>query len=123
MNDIEQYIPPLAQALGIEPATALLIVGLVMALANLAGRLIPDDKTGVLGVIRAACKIIGLYASNRIATGLTVNQIASTTAPIVEQVSDQLEKVEERLAVVKAFPGLPARDPATGKFLKTKDSK
>lgn len=118
LSGIEQYIPHLAQWLGIEPATALLFVGIIVMVANLTGRLIPDDATGILGVVRKLCKIIGLYASNRIASGLTVNEVARTTVPIIEQVGDQLDKVESVVNVVKAFPGLPDRDPTTGKFKK-----
>lgn len=115
---IEDYIPNLAAFLGVEPSTALLLVVTLVALANLAGRLIPDDATGFLGLVRKLCKIIGLYASNRIASGLTVNEVARTTVPIIEQVGDQLDKVESVVQVVKAFPGLPDRDPTTGKFKK-----
>ena len=115
---IEDYIPNLAAFLGVEPSTALLLVAFLIALANLVGRLIPDDATGPLGLLRRVCKIIGLYASNRIASGLTVNEVARTTVPIIEQVGDQLDKVESVVNVVKAFPGLPDRDPTTGKFKK-----
>src|SRR5690606_23433152 len=97
MNDlsgIEQYIPNLAALLGIEPSTALLLVGLIIAIANLGGRLIPDDKTGFLGFVREACKLIGLYASNRISSGLTVNKIAETTAPIVQELDERIEQVD-----------------------------
>src|SRR3546814_6946447 len=65
MNGIEDYIPDLAKLLGVEPSTALLIVGLLIALMNLGGRLIPDDATGWLGFVRKICKLVGLYASNR----------------------------------------------------------
>lgn len=115
--NIEDYIPNLAAWLGVEPSTALLLLAFLVALANLVGRLIPDDATGILGVVRKLCKVIGLYASNRIASGLTVNEVARTTVPIIEQVGDQLDKVESVVQVVKAFPGLPDRGP-DGKFLK-----
>lgn len=124
LSGIEQYIPHLAQWLGVEPATALLFVGIIVMVANLTGRLIPDDKTGVLGAIRKLCKFIGFYASNRISSGLTVNEIAKTTVPIIEQVGTVQEQMESKLeafgGVVEAFPGFsqgPARDPATGKFM------
>lgn len=133
MNDlsgIEQYIPHLAQWLGVEPATALLFVGIIVMVANLTGRLIPDDKTGVLGAIRKLCKFIGFYASNRIASGLTVNEIAKTTVPIIEQVGTVQEQMESKMeafgGVVEAFPGFskgPARDPATGKFAENPNKK
>lgn len=129
LSGIEAYIPHVAQMLGIEPATALLLVGLIVMLSNLFGRLIPDDKTGVLGGLRKVFKFVGFYASNRIASGLTVNEIAKTTVPIIEHVGDVQEQMESKLAgfgeVVQAFPGVgkgPARDPVTGKFLKKEDS-
>lgn len=31
--------------------------------AQIVGRAIPDDKTGVLGVIRTGAKIVGMYAN------------------------------------------------------------
>src|SRR5690606_674889 len=114
--NIEDYIPNLAAWLGVDPSTALLLVGLIIAIANLGGRLIPDDKTGFVGFVRDACKLIGLYASNRIASGLTVNKIAETTAPIVQELDERIEQADT--AVKKAFPGLPDRDPNTGKFKK-----
>lgn len=122
LSGIEHYIPNVAAMLGVEPATVLLFVGLTVALANLAGRLIPDDATGWLAGVRKVCKFIGLYASNRIASGLTVNEIAKTTLPIIEEIGETQEQMESKLGdVVKAFPGFtggPDRDPATGKFKK-----
>src|SRR3546814_10140508 len=98
MNGIEDYIPDLAKLLGVEPSTALLIVGLLIALMNLGGRLIPDDATGWLGFVRKICKLVGLYASTRITSKMTVNKIAETTVPIVNELGEQIERV-------KAFPG------------------
>src|SRR3546814_20632306 len=92
MNGIEDYIPDLAKLLGVEPSTALLIVGLLIALMNLGGRLIPDDATGWLGFVRKICKLVGLYASNRITSKLTVNKIAETTVPIVNELGEQIER-------------------------------
>src|SRR3546814_17956272 len=100
MNGIEDYIPDLAKLLGVEPSTALLIVGLLIALMNLGGRLIPDDATGWLGFVSKICKLVGLYASNRITSKLTVNKIAETTVPIVNELGEQIERVKE-------FRGLP----------------
>src|SRR3546814_6501469 len=94
MNGIEDYIPDLAKLLGVEPSTALLIVGLLIALMNLGGRLIPDDATGWLGFVRKICKLVGLYASNRITSKLTVNKIAETTVPIVNELGEQIERVK-----------------------------
>src|SRR3546814_2878672 len=110
MNGIEDYIPDLAKLLGVEPSTALLIVGLLIALMNLGGRLIPDDATGWLGFVRKICKLVGLYASNRITSKLTVNKSAETTVPIVNEMVEQIERD-------KAFPGMHERG-AEGKSKK-----
>src|SRR3546814_18300778 len=108
MNEIVYYCPELAKVLVVEPSTCFLFVGLLIALMNLGGRLMPDDATGWLGFVRKMCKLVGLYASNRITSKLTVNKIAETTVPIVNELGEQIERV-------KAFPGLPERG-ADGKF-------
>src|SRR3546814_6754608 len=69
-------------------------LGLLIALMNLGGRLIPDDATGWLGFVRKICKLVGLYASNRITSKLTVNKIAETTVPIVNELGEQIGTVE-----------------------------
>ena len=125
LQGFEDMIPHVAQYLNVEPATVLLLVGLIVAISNLLGRLIPDDKVGVLGTIRTIAKFIGLYASNRIASGLTVNEIAKTTVPMIEQISEVQESMESKIeTATAAFPGFqkkPTRDPATGKFVKKED--
>ena len=80
LSGIEDLIPNLAGLLGIEPATALLIVGILVSLCNLAGRLIPDEATGWLGTVRKVCKFVGLYASNRVTKGVSVNDVAAEVA-------------------------------------------
>lgn len=131
--NVEDLIPPVAQALGIDPATALLIFGVLVAGANLVARIIPDDKTGPLGIIRKISKVIGLYASNKVTSGVTVNQVARTALPQLEHIEERLdhameimppaitvEEIAEALKPSKAFPNFqpPERDPLTGKFKK-----
>lgn len=119
LSGIEHYIPNVAAMLGVEPATVLLFVAIAVAVANFTGRMIPDDKTGVLGAIRHIAKFIGMYASNRVSTGLTVNDVVRTTVPIIDEINDTAEALEQKVA---AFPGINQvnRDPATGKFQKGK---
>lgn len=89
---IEHYIPDLARLLGVDPATALLIFGLFVTVANLVGRMIPDDKTGALGAIRKIAKVIGVYAPNKVHSKDAVEELTeSGTLPP---------------PVVMAFPGL-----------------
>lgn len=125
LSGIEHYIPNVAAFLGVDPATALFLVTVIVVVSNLISKFIPDDKTGVLGVIRKITTFVGIAASNRISSGLTVNEIAKTTVPIIEHVGEVQEQMESKLEgfgeVVQAFPGAasgPRRDPTTGKFLK-----
>lgn len=76
LSGVENLIPPIAQMLGIEPATALLAVGIIVTVANITGRLIPDTATGVLGGIRRVAKVVGLFVPNRVAPQITVNDVA-----------------------------------------------
>lgn len=40
------------------------IVALVVAVAQLIGKAIPDTATGPLGIVRKLAKVVGLYAPN-----------------------------------------------------------
>lgn len=125
LSGIEHYIPNVAAFLGVDPATALFLVTVIVVLANLTSKFIPDDKTGILGAIRKVATFVGIAASNRISAGLTVNEVVKSTVPIVEHIGEVQEQMESKLEgfgeVVQAFPGAasgPRRDPTTGKFQK-----
>lgn len=48
----------------LDPATAG-VVAIVALVAQLIGKLIPDQSGGLLGVIRSVAKVVGLYIENR----------------------------------------------------------
>ena len=128
LSGIEHYIPNVAAFLGVDPATALFLVTVVVVVSNLVSKFIPDDKTGPLGFIRKIATFVGIAASNRISAGLTVNEVVKSTVPIVEHIGEVQEQMESKLEgfgeVVQAFPGAasgPRRDPTTGKFQKGKE--
>jgi len=75
LSGLEDLIPDVAAFLHVTPATALLLLGFVVSLCNLTGRLIPDEATGWKGLVRKVCKLVGLYASNRVASGVSVNDV------------------------------------------------
>jgi hypothetical protein len=55
----------------------------LLALSLVSGvvsRIIPDDQTGVLGIVRKLASVIGLQVSNRITKGVTVNDTARMVA-------------------------------------------
>lgn len=108
LSPIEQAIPPIAQMLGIEPATALLLLGLVVTVANILGRLIPDDAIGFWGGVRKVAKVVGLFVPNRITTALSVNDVAK--AVVTRKVTDVVGAVEtESKAILREQ--LPDLDP------------
>lgn len=69
MDSITAHLGLTGQAL----FTTLIAISLI---ARLFAKWIPDDKTGVLGFIRDACKFLGLYVSNRITSGISVGDVA-----------------------------------------------
>lgn len=79
MDSMVSYV---AGLLGISPVTLILVLGVVVAVCNLVGKLIPDDATGTLGLVRKVCKVLGLYVSTRITSGVTVNDTARVVAGV-----------------------------------------
>lgn len=75
LSILEQLIPNLAGWLHMQPSTLLLYVGVLMTLANFTGRMIPDTATGWRGVLRQVCKFVGIYAQNRVAPGVRMNDV------------------------------------------------
>lgn len=73
MEHILLFLPNL---LGVDPQLFTLLLGVLVALANLVGRLIPDTAVGSLGVLRKVCKVVGLYVGNRVAPGISNNDAA-----------------------------------------------
>lgn len=133
LSGLQDLIPDVAKLLNVDPATALFWLGLLATGCNIAGRLIPDDKTGWLGSVRDVCKVLGLYAPNRVTSGVSVSDVAKAVVAnrvedvkreviehasdagalipgVVEQIvedklDDVLELAEDQI-IVPAFPGL-----------------
>lgn len=92
LSGIQDYIPNIAALLGLDPATVLLLLTIVVTAANITARLIPDTATGFLGGLRKVAKIIGMFVPNRVATGITVNDVAK--AIVSNKISDLKESVD-----------------------------
>ena len=75
MDIVSLALAYIATQTGIAPATLVLWLGLLVSAANVTSRLIPDDAVGWLGVMRKIAKIIGMYVSNRVTSGVTANDI------------------------------------------------
>lgn len=76
LSIIEPLLPNLAACFNLEPSTMLLVFGVFVAVCNLVGRLIPDEVVGFLGAVRKVCKFVGMYTSNRVSKGVSVNDVA-----------------------------------------------
>lgn len=117
--DMNDLVFVAAAALGVNPVTAVAVAGLVVAGANLTGRLIPDDKPGFLGVVRKVAKVIGLYTPNKITSGVSVNDAARAVIEEQTRVGDLLDQAIESAQnqPIPPFPGLPPRG-HDGKFVR-----
>lgn len=96
----EDLIPPLAQWLGIDPASALFYVGVILAIARVLSRKIPDDKTGFLGLVRDIAALISIDVSNKLTAGITVNDVTKRVIGL-----DTYDEVKEKI-IEKASEGL-----------------
>lgn len=130
LSFLQSLVPDLAGFFHLQPATLLLYLVVISTICNIVGRKIPDSATGYLGVIREVCKIIGLYAANKVAPGVTVSDVAKrvlgdtsvsleTSEAIAELAGDPTSLIPEVVdaAAVKAFPRLQPRAD-DGKFTK-----
>jgi hypothetical protein len=95
MPDISNLAPDLAHALGLNPATLVLLIFIVHQGCNLIARAIPNDATGWQGVVRQIAAVVGTYVSNRVTSSASANDIlaaAATTPPIPEKVAAASEE-------------------------------
>lgn len=88
--------------LGLDGSSALALILLISMISNLLYRLIPDDAEGFLGQIKPILRVVGLYASNRISHGVTVNDVAkeainAQTGAITRKTEEVAQRVDERI--------------------------
>lgn len=89
--DISNFIPQIATALGLAPATLLFLIFCINQAAKVGSRLIPNDATGFWAVLGRLCAIIGADPSSRITKGVSVQDVATAalaTPPIPEKVAE-----------------------------------
>lgn len=121
LSGIEAFIPDIAAYFHVQPATLLLLIGIVCTGANIVSRLIPDDAVGFPGFVRKVCSVIGVYASNRVTSGISINdlgkKLVGSQVPLVTDIAIRNaagdaaalipEVVEDATdLVIPAFPGL-----------------
>lgn len=114
MNDILTYF---SQLTGLQPATLVLLGGILITISNALSRIIPDDATGFLAFIRVVTKYVGVNVSSRVTSGVSINDVARTllqTNQAKPEVADQL-----KASGVMAAPGIAGITRQTnGKFAK-----
>lgn len=71
---MEAIFHAVIQTLGLDLATMMGVLATIALFAQLIGKAIPDDATGVLGIIRKIAKVIGLYTTNK--TGEPTPEVA-----------------------------------------------
>lgn len=80
---MEQILLFLPNLLGLDPEMAALALGVLVAIANLVGKAIPDSATGPLGIVRKVCKVLGLYIGNKVTPTINNNDVARAVAATV----------------------------------------
>jgi len=85
--DISNLAPEIAKLLGVQPSTLVLLIMVIGTIANAAARLIPQDATGPLAVVRKIAAVIGVYVPSRVTSGVSVTDVAQAAlgAPPIPQ--------------------------------------
>jgi hypothetical protein len=80
MDNLVNLIPSL---IGISADQFYTYLIVLVTVANLVGRAIPDSATGVLGATRKVAKTVGLYIGNRISPAVNANDVARAVVATV----------------------------------------
>lgn len=78
-------IESIASTVGMDAGTLLGFLALLSMGCRFVGKSIPDDTTGILGVIRKVCKFLGLYVSNKVTSGVTTNDVVKSLTATSEE--------------------------------------
>lgn len=77
---MEQIILLIPNLLGLDPEQFTLWVIVLVAVANVVSKRIPESSTGVFGVIRKIAAFVGLALANRITPNVTSKDISKAIA-------------------------------------------
>lgn len=94
--DVENLIPIIANYVGISPSTLVFYFGLLVMVAKVTGRLIPDSATGLAGAVREVAGYIAFDVSNRLQPG--VSQVDVAKKVIGQMVEDKADEVIQQAA-------------------------
>lgn len=89
---MDEFFNLVHQLTGLDSTKLVLVVMLASMLARFFGPLIPDDSVGFWGFLRKVLNIVGLYSSNRITSGVSVNDVVKVVANSTTTVRDESGK-------------------------------
>ena len=75
---MDQLFDAIVALLNLDAATLMGVLAFVAIVAQFVGRVIPDNKTGILGFIRKVSKVLGLYVSNRLNRNESTSSVAKS---------------------------------------------
>lgn len=64
---------------GLHGTSLIVTLLLVSFVCQAVGKIIPEDATGWKGALRKVCKVVGIYVSNRITSGVSTADVARAT--------------------------------------------
>lgn len=92
---MEQLILLIPNLFGLDPESFFRWLVVLVTLANIISKVIPESATGALGVTRKIASIVGISLANRITPGVTSKDISKAVAAgipdqAVKEAADQL---------------------------------
>jgi hypothetical protein len=94
---MEQLILLIPNLLGIDPGQFALWLVVIVTVANVVSKLIPESATGWLGVVRKIASIVGIALANRITPNVSSKDISKAIAAgipdsTVKEAADKLQE-------------------------------
>lgn len=124
---------------GLHGTSLIVTLLLISFVCQTVGKIIPEDATGWKGVVRKVCKVVGIYVSNRITSGVSTADVARATLstgavpvgaaqnppaetpasppPPPPTADEPLELTAEDRLVIPAFPGYERPRDSEGHYL------
>lgn len=75
---MDQLFDAIVALLALDTPTLMGVFAFIAIVSQFIGRIIPDNKTGILGFIRKVAKVLGLYVSNRLNRSESTNSVAKS---------------------------------------------
>mgnify|MGYP001562861810 CR=1 FL=1 len=80
--DIYAIVDGILRQLGFDGVGIIALYSILVLACRVIARIIPDDKAGILGMVRKITRGIGLDVSNRISSGVSINDVSKASLTI-----------------------------------------